>query len=127
MALNSQKLFILDATQRPELQDDMVNRRLSGRLPGYFRTFIRKTRFWSRKIFTFWHFTVFAPPFYNFLLFFLKTSCYKTFVAQKFEVLLYTLELTRIFPNRVTEPKNRQIFTFFQFSARDQPFFIFSS
>ena len=86
-----------------------------------------KLHFLSQKIFTFWHITVFAPAFYNFKLFSLKTSYYKTFVAQKFEVLLYTLELTRIFPNRVTEPKNRQIFTFFQFSARDQPFFIFSS
>ena len=103
MALNSQKLFILDATQRPELQVDMVNRRLSGRLPGYFRTFIRKTPFLSQKIFTFWHITVFAPTFYSFKVFFLETSCYKTVVAKKFEVLLYILELTRIFPKEVTK------------------------
>ena len=103
MALNSQKLFILDATQRPELQVDMVNRRLSGRLPGYFRTFIRKTRFLSQKIFTFWHITVFAPAFYIFKVFFLETSCYETVVAKKFEVLLYILELTRIFPKEVTK------------------------
>ena len=115
MTLNGQKLFILDATQRPELQDDMVNRRLSGRLPGYFRTFIRKTRFLSRRIFTFWHITVFASPFYSFKVFFLETSCYKTVVAKKFEVLLYILELTRIFPKQVTKLKNRQIFTFCQF------------
>ena len=103
MALNSQKRFILDATQRPELQVDMVNRRLSGRLPGYFRTFIRKTRFLSQKIFTFWHITVFAPTFYSLKVFFLETSCYKTVVAKKFEVLLYILELTRIFPKEVTK------------------------
>ena len=115
MALNSQKRFILDATQRPELQDDMVNRRLSGRLPGYFRTFIRKTRFLSQKIFAFLHITVFAPPFYSLKVFFLETSCYETVVAKKFEVLLYILELTRIFPKQVTKLKNRQIFTFCQF------------
>ena len=85
MTLNGQKLFILDGTRRPELQDGMVNRRLSGRLPGYFRTFIRKTPFLSQKIFTFWHITVFAPTFYSFKVFFLETSCYKTVVAKKFE------------------------------------------
>ena len=115
MTLNGQKLFLLDGTQRPQLQDDMVNRRLSGRLPGYFRTFIRKTRFLSQKNFTFWHITVFAPPFYTFKVFFLETSCYETVVAKKFEVLLYILELTRIFPKEVTKLKNRQIFTFCQF------------
>ena len=115
MTLNGQKLFILDGTQRPELQDGMVNRRLSGLLPGYFRTFIRKTRFLSRKNFTFWHITVFAPPFYSFKVFFLETSCYETVVAKKFEVLLYILELTRIFPKQITKLKYRQIFTFCQF------------
>ena len=115
MTLNSQKLFILDGTRRPELQDDMVNRRLSGRLPGYFRTFIRKTPFLSQKIFTFLHITVFASTFYSFNVFFLETAGYKTVVAKKFEVLLYILELTRIFPKQVTKLKNRQIFTFCQF------------
>ena len=110
MTLNGQKLFILDGTQRPELQDDMVNRRLSGRLPGYFRTFIRKTRFLSQKNFTFWHITVFAPTFYSFKVFFLETYCYKTVVAKKFEVLLYILELTRIFPKSLIGRKKSQFF-----------------
>ena len=61
------------------------------------------------------HCTVFAPRFHSLKVFFLETSCYKTVVAKKFEVLLYTLELTRIFPKEVTKLKNRQIFTFCQF------------
>ena len=115
MTLNGQKLFLLDGTQRPQLQDDMVNRRLSGRLPGYFRTFIRKTRFLSQKIFTFWHITVFAPTFYSFKVFFLETSCYKTVVAKKFEVLLYILELTRIFQKTVMRRKKSKFCRFWNF------------
>ena len=112
MTLNGQKLFVLEASRISGLQYQMVNRRPSGRLMGYFRTFIGETRFLTRKIFTFLHITVFASPSYIFYLFFLETSCYKTFAEKEFGVLLYILEFTRIFPKTVAKPKNRQIFTF---------------